>query len=233
MPAALARIGRPHHPHSPSPPRSHKKITATSDRLTRHATTRAVALMTTRRLTPTGQQTLLLDQAAIGRTITRLAHEIVEGNAGIEGLVLVGLHSRGATLARRLATEIGLFEAAQPSLGQLDVTMHRDDFERRGLRGTPRPTTLPQIEGHTVVLVDDVLYTGRTVRAAMDALNDYGRPATIRLVVLVDRGHRELPIRADIVGKNVPTARSDDVRVFLAEDDGRDAVVVVPAEPSP
>lgn len=172
----------------------------------------------------------LLDEAGIRRTITRLAHEIVEGNAGLEGLVIVGLQTRGATLAQRIADAIESFEGTRPSLGCLDVTMHRDDFDRRGLRGTPQPTELPEIEGRTIVLVDDVLYTGRTIRAAMDALNDYGRPSTIRLAVLVDRGHRELPIRADIVGKNIPTARTDDVRVLLNEDDGRDAVILVPGE---
>jgi pyrimidine operon attenuation protein/uracil phosphoribosyltransferase len=169
----------------------------------------------------------LLDAAGIRRTLTRLAHEVVESNAGVEHLVLVGIHRRGVTLAHRLADAIGTFEE-RPPCGALDVTMHRDDFERRGLRGTPLPTELPAIEGQTVVLVDDVLFTGRTIRAALDALNDYGRPRAIRLAVLVDRGHRELPIRADIVGKNIPTAREDDVRVLLEEDDGRDAVIVVP-----
>jgi len=170
----------------------------------------------------------LLDAAGISRTITRLAHEIVEGDAGLDGLVLVGLQTRGATLAQRIADAIESFEGARPALGCLDITMHRDDFDRRGLRGNPQPTELPEIEGRTIVLVDDVLYTGRTIRAAMDALNDYGRPATIRLAVLVDRGHRELPIRADIVGKNIPTARRDEVQVLLVEEDGRDAVIVIP-----
>jgi pyrimidine operon attenuation protein/uracil phosphoribosyltransferase len=169
----------------------------------------------------------VLDEAGIRRTLTRLAHEIVESNGGVDGLVLIGIQRRGATLARRISQVIAGFECAPPT-GALDVTMHRDDFDRRGLRGTPLPTELPEIEGRTVVLIDDVLYTGRTIRAAMDALNDYGRPRTIRLAVLIDRGHRELPIRADIVGKNIPTARQDDVRVLLAEDDGRDAVIVVP-----
>ena len=179
---------------------------------------------------PPFNQGPLLDEAGVRRTITRLAHEIVEGNAGLEGLVIVGLQTRGATLAQRIANAIERFEGARPSLGVLDVTMHRDDFDRRGLRGTPQPTELPQIDGRTIVLVDDVLYTGRTIRAAMDTLNDYGRPATIRLAVLVDRGHRELPIRADIVGKNIPTSHADDVRVLLTEDDGRDAVILVPGE---
>lgn len=167
----------------------------------------------------------LLDEVGIGRTITRLAHEIVEGNSGIENLVLVGIQRRGVTIARRIVSEIEKFENT-PAIGSLDVTMHRDDFDRRGLRATPLPTVLPELEGRTLILVDDVLFTGRTIRAALDAINDYGRPKHIRLAVLVDRGHRELPIRADIVGKNIPTAREDDVRVLLVEDDGRDAVIV-------
>lgn len=169
----------------------------------------------------------LLDAAAIRRTVTRLAHEIVEANAGVGGLVLVGVQRGGVVLVERIADAIESFENP-PATGSLDVTMHRDDFDRRGLRGTPQPTQLPEIEGQTVVLVDDVLFTGRTIRAALDALNDYGRPRMIRLAVLIDRGHRELPIRADIVGKNIPTAREDDVRVLLEENDGRDAVIVVP-----
>ena len=167
----------------------------------------------------------LLDEVGLGRTITRLAHEIVEGNSGIGNLVLVGIQRRGVTIAQRIAAEIEKFENS-PAIGSLDVTMHRDDFDRRGLRGTPLPTSLPELEGQKVILIDDVLFTGRTIRAALDAINDYGRPKHIRLAVLVDRGHRELPIRADIVGKNIPTSREDDVRVLLIEDDGQDAVIV-------
>ncbi len=170
----------------------------------------------------------LLDRDDIRRTLQRLAHEIVESNAGMENLVLVGIQRRGVTLATRLADAIEAFEGARPPTGSLDVTLHRDDFGERGLRATPSPTALPDVDGRNVVLVDDVLFTGRTVRAALDALNDYGRPRLVRLVVLVDRGHRELPVRADIVGKNIPTARRDDVQVLLVEDDGRDAVVLVP-----
>ena len=120
------------------------------------------------------------------------------------------------------------FEGERPPVGTLDVTLHRDDLARRGLRSTLSPSALPDIEGRHVVLVDDVLYTGRTVRAALDALIDYGRPQVVRLVVLVDRGHRELPIRADSVGKNIPTAEGDQVQVLLEEEDGRDAVIVIP-----
>lgn len=171
----------------------------------------------------------VLDEDGVRRTLQRLAHEIVEGNAGVDQLVLVGIERRGAPLATRLAGAIEAFEGERPPTGSLDVTLYRDDFARRGLNQTPqRPTELPDIDGKNVVLIDDVLFTGRTVRAALDALNNYGRPRVVRLAVLVDRGHRELPIRADIVGKNIPTARHDDVQVLLVEEDGRDAVVVVP-----
>ena len=171
----------------------------------------------------------VLDEDGVRRTLQRLAHEIVEGNAGVDQLVLVGIERRGAPLATRLAGAIEAFEGERPPTGSLDVTLYRDDFARRGLDQTPqRPTELPDIDGKNVVLIDDVLFTGRTVRAALDALNNYGRPRVVRLAVLVDRGHRELPIRADIVGKNIPTAHDDDVQVLLVEEDGRDAVVVVP-----
>lgn len=169
----------------------------------------------------------LLDAAGVRRAVNRLAHEIVEGNSGTDGLVLVGIRRRGATLAERLSGAIATFEGTRPACGALDVTLHRDDFAQRGLSSAPMPSDLPSIDGRSVVLVDDVLYTGRTVRAALDALNDFGRPSVVRLAVLVDRGHRELPIRADMVGKNIPTSAEDDVRVLLEEVDGRDAVVVV------
>ncbi|HJM89799.1 MAG TPA: bifunctional pyr operon transcriptional regulator/uracil phosphoribosyltransferase PyrR [Dehalococcoidia bacterium] len=170
----------------------------------------------------------LLDSEGMRRTLQRLAHEIVESNAGTADLVLVGIQRRGAPLALRLASEIESFENVRPPTGSLDVTLHRDDFAERGLRSTPQPTELPDIDGKNVVLVDDVLFTGRTIRAALDALNDFGRPRVVRLAVLVDRGHRELPVRADMVGRNIPTARQDDVQVLLMEEDGRDSVVVVP-----
>jgi pyrimidine operon attenuation protein/uracil phosphoribosyltransferase len=170
----------------------------------------------------------VLDADGIRRTVTRLAHEVVERNGGLQGLVLVGIQTRGATLARRMAELIHDFEGARPEVGALDITMHRDDLAARGLSARPRPTAIPEVDGRNVVLVDDVLFTGRTVRAALDALNDFGRPQAVRLAVLVDRGHRELPIRADMVGKNIPTARTDEVQVLLVEDDGRDAVLVMP-----
>lgn len=171
---------------------------------------------------------LLLDADGVRRTITRMAHEIAERNEGVRDVVLAGVHRRGVPLAGRLAGEIERFERVRPLTGALDVTMHRDDFAARGLRSAPRASALPDVEGRVVVLVDDVLYTGRTVRAALDALTAFGRPRAVRLAVLVDRGHRELPIRADIVGKNIPTARGDSVRVLLEEEDGRDAVLVLP-----
>ena len=170
------------------------------------------------------QEEILLDAAGIGRTLTRLAHEIVESNSGIENLVLIGIQTRGTTLADRIGTAIGHFEGVAPQIGYLDVTMHRDDFDRDGLRGTPLPTELPSIEGKTVVLIDDVLYTGRTIRAAMDAIIDFGRPQVIQLAVVVDRGHRELPIKPDYVGKNIPTSVDQKVRVALTEIDTFDAV---------
>jgi pyrimidine operon attenuation protein/uracil phosphoribosyltransferase len=173
-----------------------------------------------------------LDAAEVRRTITRMAHEIAERNEGVRDVVLVGVQRRGVPLARRLAEEIERFEQERPLLGSLDVTMHRDDFAARGLRSAPRESALPDVEGRVVVLVDDVLYTGRTVRAALDALADFGRPRAVRLAVLVDRGHRELPIRADVVGKNIPTASADSVRVLLAEEDGRDSVIVLPGRRS-
>ncbi|MEX0953052.1 MAG: bifunctional pyr operon transcriptional regulator/uracil phosphoribosyltransferase PyrR [Nitriliruptoraceae bacterium] len=169
--------------------------------------------------------TLIMDADEIRRTITRLAHEIVEANRGTDGLVLVGIHTRGAPLARRLAREISSFEGHDVPSGALDVTLYRDDLARQAPRPLAETDVPVDVDGRTVVLVDDVLYTGRTIRAALDALAELGRPARIRLVALVDRGHRELPIRADHVGKNLPTAYDDRIRVLLDETDGRDAVV--------
>ncbi|MGG5171350.1 bifunctional pyr operon transcriptional regulator/uracil phosphoribosyltransferase PyrR [Pseudarthrobacter sp. J1738] len=169
-------------------------------------------------------QRVVLNQADIDRALTRIAHEILEANKGPKDLVLLGIPRRGYPLAQRLAARIA---AADPSVdpeaitGQLDVTMFRDDLARQPTR-PPLPTQLPQsgIDGKVVVLVDDVLYSGRTIRAALDALVDLGRPRAVRLAVLVDRGHRELPIRADHVGKNLPTSSEEKVRVHLEEVDG-------------
>ncbi len=162
----------------------------------------------------------------VRRAITRMAHEIVERNHGTDGLVLVGLRTRGVPLARRIASRILEFEGSPVPLGQLDITLYRDDVLTRGPMPLG-PTAIPvDITEKRVVVVDDVLYTGRTIRAAMDALIDLGRPQVIQVMVLVDRGHRELPIRADYVGKNVPTSREEDVEVRVVEVDGVDEVVL-------
>jgi pyrimidine operon attenuation protein/uracil phosphoribosyltransferase len=178
---------------------------------------------------PEAVKTTLLDAADLNRALTRMAHEIVERNKGVEGLALVGVKTRGELLAKRLAAKIVEFEKlSQPlATGSLDVTLYRDDSATRG----PKPSAASELpfalEGRSVVLVDDVLYTGRTVRAALTALLDYGRPERIQLAVLVDRGLRELPIRADFVGKNVPTAVREKVRVKVKEVDGEDRVDIV------
>ena len=163
----------------------------------------------------------------IRRALTRIAHEILERTHGGEGVVLLGVPTRGVYLARRLAGRIGEFEGAPAPVGSLDVTMHRDDLRLRPARALQRTQVPPDgVDGKTVVLVDDVLFSGRTIRAALDALNDLGRPRAVQLAVLVDRGHRELPIRADYVGKNLPTAHREKVRVRLAESDGEDSVLL-------
>jgi pyrimidine operon attenuation protein/uracil phosphoribosyltransferase len=168
----------------------------------------------------------LLDADDLSRMIRRLAHELIEGNGGAEDLVLLGVRTRGAPIARRLAVAITEIEGIEVPVGELDVTLYRDDLALR----EPMPigaTEVPvDVEGRTVVLVDDVLYTGRTVRAALDATSALGRPARIRLVCLVDRGHRELPVRADHVGKNIPTSADESVTVRLVETDGVDEVVI-------
>jgi pyrimidine operon attenuation protein/uracil phosphoribosyltransferase len=166
----------------------------------------------------------------VRRAITRISHEIIENNRGAEGLVIVGMQTRGVPLAHRLASAIASFEGVDVPVGSLDVGLYRDDLTERGASVNIQPSDLPEIAGKRVVLVDDVLYTGRTVRAALDALIDYGRPGRIQLAVLVDRGHRELPIRADFVGKNIPTSRADDVQVRFEETDGEDTVRVIAAE---
>lgn len=167
----------------------------------------------------------VLESAEIGRALTRIAHEVLERNKGADDLVVLGIPTRGVTLARRLTRRLSEIEGREIPVGWLDVTMYRDDLRRQPTR--PLETTqLPDggIDDKVVVLVDDVLYSGRTIRAALDALSDLGRPRAVRLAVLVDRGHRELPIRADHVGKNLPTSATERVRVNLDEVDGRDEV---------
>jgi pyrimidine operon attenuation protein/uracil phosphoribosyltransferase len=169
----------------------------------------------------------VMDEADVRRAVTRIAHEILERDKGTDGLVLVGIADRGDDLARRLAREIQRIEGATVPVGVLDITFYRDDIGMRAEAPEVHETRIPfDVNGRTVVLVDDVLFTGRTIRSAMDALMDLGRPTKIQLAVIVDRGHRELPIRADFVGKNVPTSRADDVRVLVEEMDGEDAVVL-------
>ncbi len=168
-----------------------------------------------------------LDSRDISRALTRISHEILEHNKGHEDLVLIGIPTRGVHLAQRIAERIEKAEGVRIPVGTLDVTMYRDDLRRQPTRG-PHHTVMPPggVDGKVVVLVDDVLFSGRTIRAALDALNDLGRPATVRLAVLVDRGHRELPIRADHVGKNLPSSPSERVMVRLVESDGHDEVAI-------
>lgn len=169
----------------------------------------------------------VLQQADIQRALTRIAHEILEANHGGSDLVLLGIPTRGTTLAIRLGRILEDLEPGSGSVGSLDVTMYRDDLARHPTR-TPEPTRVPDggIDGRVVVLVDDVLSSGRTIRAALDAVADLGRPAAVRLAVLADRGHREFPIRADFVGRNLPTAATERVNVRLVEHDGADEVVI-------
>jgi len=169
----------------------------------------------------------VLDARDISRALTRIAHEILERNKGAADLVLLGIPSRGVPLAKRVATRIAAVEGVEVPVGSLDVTMYRDDLRMRPAR-TLLPTEIPNggIDDKVVVLVDDVLFSGRTIRAALDAMNDVGRPQAVRLGVLVDRGHRELPIRADFVGKNLPTSLQEKVAVRLEEFDGLDAVTI-------
>jgi pyrimidine operon attenuation protein/uracil phosphoribosyltransferase len=178
----------------------------------------------------------ILDADALARTLARLAHELIERNDDVGRLALVGIHTRGVPLAHRLRSLVAERSGVEPAIGAVDISFHRDDVLVRG-RSAPlhehpvvRGTELAfPLEGRTCVLVDDVLFTGRTIRAAIDALLDFGRPERVQLAVLVDRGHRELPIRPDYVGKNLPTALGERVRVELAEVDGRDRVVLEPA----
>lgn len=167
----------------------------------------------------------VLDARDVARALTRISHEILERNKGAENLVLLGIPSRGVDLARRIAAKIAEVEGSEVPVGALDVTMYRDDLRLRPAR-TLAPTEIPPggIDDRTVVLIDDVLFSGRTIRAALDAMNDIGRPRAVQLAVLVDRGHRQLPIRADFVGKNLPTSTAENVAVLIEEEDGEDAV---------
>lgn len=177
---------------------------------------------------------LLLGPEEIARTLRRLAHEILENNQGPAGLVFAGILSRGYPLAVRLAEAIERFEGVRVPVGKLDIGLYRDDVARRATPTPIRPSAMPtSIDDATVVLVDDVLFTGRSVRAALEALSDYGRPAKVRLAVLVDRGHRELPIRPDFVGKNLPTALPHQIRVRLTELDGEDGIYLERFEAAP
>lgn len=169
----------------------------------------------------------IMDGDQVRRALTRIAHEIIERNKGIENLMLVGIKTRGVPLAHRLAELIEKIEGHRPLVGMLDISLYRDDLSTVGDQPVLNKTTVPEsVAGKTIVLVDDVLYTGRTARAALDAVMDLGRPRLIQLAVLVDRGHRELPIRADYVGKNVPTSTREVVAVQLQETDGQERVVI-------
>ena len=170
-------------------------------------------------------KSVLMDDKAIKRTLTRISHEIIEKNKGTENLVLLGIKSRGVPLANRIAELINMFEGEEVEVGSVDITKYRDDFKKpENLKEHNSIELGVDITGKRIILVDDVLFTGRSVRAAIDAIIDRGRPEMIQLAVLVDRGHRELPIRADYVGKNIPTSRKEDISVLLVEKDGVDSV---------
>ncbi len=170
---------------------------------------------------------VIMTDEDVRRALVRISHEIVERNRGVQDVVVVGMRTRGVPMAGRLAKQLEQLEGGSVPMGQLDITLYRDDLGERHFQATVRPSHMPtDINGKHVVLVDDVLYTGRSVRAALDAVMDFGRPRSVQLAVLIDRGHRELPIRADYVGKNVPTAGEEEVLVRLAETDGKDEVVI-------
>ncbi len=185
--------------------------------------------MTTRsRKTGASRKTTVMNSGQLGRALMRMAHEIIEHTEGAVDLALVGMQTRGVHLARRLADTVGRATGQEVPVGVLDVTLYRDDFRNREKKPEVRPSDIPfEVDGRTLVLVDDVLFTGRTVRAALDCLMDYGRPRAIRLAVLVERGHRQLPIRADYVGQEVRTAEGEEILVRVREEDGEDAVYLV------
>jgi len=174
------------------------------------------------------EKALILDKAGIDRAMTRIAHEILEKNKGAKDLVLVGIQRGGVHLAKRLAARIKEIEGVEPPVGSLDITMYRDDLATRKSQPVPQATDIAfDIQDKSMVLVDDVVFTGRTIRAALNSIMDYGRPRRIQLAVLVDRGHRELPIRADYVGKNLPTSAKEKVEVMLVEDGVEEKVVIL------
>ena len=178
-------------------------------------------------MTQAKHERIILSADEIRRALVRISHEILERNGGVRKVVLVGIHTRGVPLSARLAAYMREFEGEDVDTGSLDIGLYRDDLAG-GARPVMRKTEIPvDVQGRNVIIVDDVLYTGRSIRAAMDALNDFGRPSEIQLAVLVDRGHRELPIRPDYVGKNVPTSSDEEVRVRVSEVDGRDEVVLM------
>ncbi len=179
-------------------------------------------------MTPGAVQGIVMDEATIDRALTRMAHEILEKHKGVEGLALVGIRSRGVPLAQRLAAKIRGIEGREVPVGFLDINLYRDDLSTIAEHPVLRKTEISfSVDDRKIILVDDVLFTGRTIRAALDALIDLGRPRLIQLCVLIDRGHRELPIRADFVGKNIPTSRDQKISVLLSESDGRDVVELV------
>ena len=183
---------------------------------------------------PGMEERQIMTEDGISRALSRIAHEILERNRGAKDVLLVGIHRRGVPLANRLSKRLAEFEGAHVPVGSLDINLYRDDLrERKSPRVRVRRSDLPvSIQDQSVILVDDVLYTGRTVRAALDALIDYGRPTQVQLAVMIDRGHRELPIRADYVGRNIPTSRSEIVAVRLTENDGLDEVVLLRPDPA-
>ncbi len=173
---------------------------------------------------------VIMTPGDIRRTLARIAHEIIERNKTVEHLILVGMHTRGVPIAKRLAANIEAFERVEIPVGALDISLYRDDLSSLQLQPVINRTDIPtSVDGKSIVLVDDVLYTGRSIRAAMDALIDLGRPESIQLAVLIDRGHRELPIRADYVGKNIPSSRHEEIQVKLVETDGVDEVAIMSA----
>jgi pyrimidine operon attenuation protein/uracil phosphoribosyltransferase len=171
---------------------------------------------------------VIMTQEDMRRTLARIAHELIERNEFLENVILVGMHTRGVPLAKRLAANIEHFAGVKIPVGTLDISLYRDDLSSLNFQPVVKQTDIPaSVDGKSIVLVDDVLYTGRSIRAAMDALTDLGRPQLIQLAVLIDRGHRELPIRADYVGKNIPSSRHEEIKVRLKETDGVDEVAII------